>query len=189
MTKWQSTYFVFEYFNRFPTHSPHMLLWFLVGAFSLEEKSPTITVGSFFSWHNLTLNGPLFLQFLQSHTFLQFLLSKFINNGAKAYEVVFLHHLRNSTGPKCTPLEYFWVCETFSEKNVSQRVHSIFLEFSDRTDVEKSQRVPLLVFSALWDFFLFFHQEPPFFDDLRQNGWKICVPSGVLLNFWVFRVL
>ena len=33
-------------------------LVFLVGAFSLMEKSPTITVGSFFQF---TLNGPLFL--------------------------------------------------------------------------------------------------------------------------------
>ena len=43
-----------------------------------------------FSADNLTLNGPLFLQFLQFLNFLQFL----------AYEVVFLYHLRNSTGPK-----------------------------------------------------------------------------------------
>ena len=37
---------------------------FLVGAFSLKEKSPTITVGSFFSLpaDNLTLNGPLLLR-------------------------------------------------------------------------------------------------------------------------------
>ena len=43
----------------------------LVGAFPLKEKSPTITVGSFFSFSadNLTLNGPLFLQFLQSYNF------------------------------------------------------------------------------------------------------------------------
>ena len=35
---------------------------FLVGSFSLKEKSLTITVGSFFSFsaYNLTLNGPLF---------------------------------------------------------------------------------------------------------------------------------
>ena len=39
---------------------------FLVGAFSLKEKSPTITVGSFLAY-NLTLNGPLFLQSLQSY--------------------------------------------------------------------------------------------------------------------------
>ena len=37
---------------------------FLVGAFSLEEKSPTLTVSSFFSVDNLTLSGPLFLQFV-----------------------------------------------------------------------------------------------------------------------------
>ena len=39
----------------------------LVGAFSLKEKSPTLTVSSFFlffSVDNLTLSGPLFLQFL-----------------------------------------------------------------------------------------------------------------------------
>ena len=48
---------------------------FLVGAFSLKEKSPTITLGSFFSADNLTLNGPLFLQFLQSYHFSQILLS------------------------------------------------------------------------------------------------------------------
>ena len=65
---------------------------FLVGAFSLKEKSPTITVGTFFFFFSLTLNGPLFLQ-----------------NSYLAYEVVSLNHLRNSTGPKGTPLEYFWL--------------------------------------------------------------------------------
>ena len=42
---------------------------FLVGAFSLKEKSPTLTVSSFFlffSVDNLTLSGPLFLQFCNS---------------------------------------------------------------------------------------------------------------------------
>ena len=39
---------------------------FLVSAFSLKEKSPTITVGSFFSFSadNLTLNGPLLTIFM-----------------------------------------------------------------------------------------------------------------------------
>ena len=69
---------------------------FLVGAFSLKERSPTITVGSFFQ-PTISLNGPLFLQFLQSYNFC---------NTYLAYEVVFLHHLRNSTGPKGTPLEW-----------------------------------------------------------------------------------
>ena len=58
-------------------------LSFLVGAFSLKEKTRLLQWVVFFSADNLTLNGPLFLQFLQ------FL----------AYEV-FLYHLRNSTGPK-----------------------------------------------------------------------------------------
>ena len=120
----------------------------------------------FFSWH-FTLNGPLFLQFL---------LSKIINNGAQAYEVVFLHHLRNSTGPKGTPLENFWLWETFFEKN--------------------SQRVPLQFFGVFWQngcwkiakgfpfqfcrhcgtfshFFLTKKAPFNFFDDLRQNGWTI----------------
>ena len=48
---------------------------FLVGAFSLKEKSPTITVSSFFSFSadNLTLNGPLFynLLFICSTNFLR----------------------------------------------------------------------------------------------------------------------
>ena len=41
---------------------------FLVGAFSLKEKSPTFTVSGFFGFFilfsidNLTLSGPLFLQ-------------------------------------------------------------------------------------------------------------------------------
>ena len=83
---------------------------FLVGAFSLKEKSPTITVGSFFSADNLTLNGPLFLQFLQTYNF------SISYNSYLAYEVVFLHHLRNSTRPKGTPLEYFRLCETFIRK-------------------------------------------------------------------------
>ena len=41
-----------------------------------------------------------------------------INNGAKAYEVVFLIHLRNSTGSKGTALEYFRLCETFFRKKL-----------------------------------------------------------------------
>ena len=74
-------------------------------------------------------------------------------NSYLAYELVFLHHLRNSTGPKGTPLEYFWLCETFFEKK-SQKGPSVnFLMFSDRMDVDKSQRVPLSDFSAFKDFF------------------------------------
>ena len=43
-------------------------------------------------------------------------------NSYLAYEVVILHHLRSSTGPKGIPLEYFRLCETFFEKKIHQRV-------------------------------------------------------------------
>ena len=49
---------------------------FLVGAFSLKEKSPTLTVSSFFSVDNLTLSGPLFYNLL----FLCFLRSLVFHN-------------------------------------------------------------------------------------------------------------
>ena len=60
--------------NEYDTKQPADRKWeiitvFFVGAFSFKEKSPNITVGSFFSADNLTLNGPLFLQFLQSYNF------------------------------------------------------------------------------------------------------------------------
>ena len=76
----------------------------------------------------------------------------------KACEV-FLHHLRNSTGQKGTPLEYFRLCETFFWKKNHQRVLSPFnfLIFSDRMDVEKSQRPPFSVFFGIVRlFFKFF---------------------------------
>ena len=55
---------------------------------------------------------------------------------------VFLHHLRNSTGPKGTPLEYFRLWDFFWKK------------------ITKGP--PLSVFSAWWDFFQFlFHKRFP----------------------------
>ena len=67
-----------------------------------------------------------------------------------------------------TPLEYFRLCETFFRKKNPQRVPpSIFLEFSDRTDVEKSQRVPPFQFFRHCETFfqkIFFHQKCPSFN-------------------------
>ena len=55
---------------------------------------------------------------------------------------VFLHHLRNSTGPKGTPLEYFRLWDFFWKKF--------------------TKGPPLSVFSAWWDFFQFlFHKRFP----------------------------
>ena len=57
---------------------------------------------------------------------------------SKACEV-FLHHLRNSTGPKDTPLKCFRLCETFFEKQfftdalrgeLNRRFYSVFSQHS-----------------------------------------------------------
>ena len=49
--------------------------------------------------------------------------------------------------------------------------------FTSSKKLKGTKGYSLRVFSALWDFFsIFFHQKCPsfnFFDDLRQNGWKI----------------
>ena len=128
---------------------------FLIGAFSLEEKSPTITVGSFFSW--------------QSHSEWSFSYNSYL-----AYEVVFLQHLRNSTGPKgTTPLEYFRLCETSFEKKSPKGPPFNFLILSDRMDVEKSQRVCFQFFRHCETFskkFLFIKGSPihQYFDILKS---------------------
>ena len=75
----RSSSFILQLFHVFGTHSLPFVMEeeiqfqvFLVGAFSLKEKSPTLTVSSFFffflffSVDNLTLSGPLFLQFCNS---------------------------------------------------------------------------------------------------------------------------
>ena len=80
---------------------------FLVGTFSLKENSPTISVGSFFSADNLTLNGPLFLQFLHSYNFLQFSLSLL-----SLLSSIFTSS-KKLNGAKGTPLKYFRHYETF----------------------------------------------------------------------------
>ena len=64
-----------------------------------------------FSAYNLTLNGPLFLQFLQSYNFY---------NSYLAYEVVFHPSIFRYfptewmlKNPKGSPFQFFWPCETF----------------------------------------------------------------------------
>ena len=89
---------------------------FLVGAFSLKEKSPTITVGSFFSlqFHS---EWSMFLTIFMSH---EFLLAKYFYF-FKSLRSIFTSS-KNSTGPKGTPLEYFRLSETFFRKKFPQRV-------------------------------------------------------------------
>ena len=113
------------------------------GAFSVKEKSPTITVCSFFPADNLTLNGPLFLQFLQSYNFIQFLLS-----------------LRSSIFTSSKKLNgakgIFGSVRLFFENFFHRRAPFNFLIFSDKMDVEKSQRVPLSVFFGIVRLFSIF---------------------------------
>ena len=87
-----------------------------------------------FSADNLTLNCPLFLQFLQVLNFLQFLA------------------LRNSIFISFKKLneakEYFRLCETFFSIFFSPKGPTFnLLIFLDRMDFEKSQMVPHFSFS------------------------------------------
>ena len=138
---------------------------FLVGPFSLKEKSPTITVGSLFQ---LTISLWMVHFSYNSYNFLQFLLrlrSIFTSskklNGAKGYS------------------RRVFSAETFFRKKNSPKGPTFnFLIFSDRMDVEKSHMVPLSVFSALWDFPIFFIKGSPihqYFD--------------ILKSFWYFWAL
>ena len=77
-------------------------------------------------------------------------------NSYLAYEVVFLHHLRNSTGPKGTPLEYFRLCETFSKKNY-RRVPLQFFDIFRRNGCWKIPKGPFSFFGTE-TFFIFFHK-------------------------------
>ena len=147
----------------------------LVGAFSLKEKSPTITVGSFFSFStdNLTLNGPLFIQFLQSYNFS---ISQFLNFlQLLAYEKVFLYHLRNSTGPRSIfgSVRLFFR-NFFSPKGLTFN----FLIFLDRMDFEKSQMVP--------PFSFFRHCETFFEKKISGKGSPIHQYFDILKSFWYF---
>ena len=92
----------------------------------------------------------------------------------KAYEVAFLHHLRNSTVHKGRVFSA--LCDSFPKKI--------------------PQRVPLSVFSALWDFFqiVFTPKGPPSIFQMicdRMDKKSQSVPFGASIrwNFWVFRVL
>ena len=72
-----------------------------IRVFSRRLKSPTITVGSFFSADNLTLNGPVFLGFLQPYNF------SISYNSYLAYEVVFFTSSKKLNGAKGYSLRVF----------------------------------------------------------------------------------
>ena len=101
--------------------------------YSLRKKARLLQWVVFFSWQSHS-EWSTFLTLLTILQFLNFLQSS-------AYEVVFLYHLRNSTGPK----SIFGSVRLFFEKfffTEGSRKIKIFLIFLDRMDFEKSQMVP-----------------------------------------------
>ena len=107
-----------------------------------SEKCPTITVASFFQ---LTIS--LWMVHFSYNSY-NLTISY---NSYLAYEVVFLHHLRNSTGPKGTPLEYFRLCETFFENKNFPCFN--FWRFAKEWMLEKPQGVPPFSFFGIVRFF------------------------------------
>ena len=87
---------------------------FLVGAFSLKEKSPTLTVSSFFlffSVDNLTLSGPLFLQFCNSAQ-----KANFTPKGPPFSFYFFKETYTTGRAQRVPPLDFFRHCATFFRK-------------------------------------------------------------------------
>ena len=113
---------------------------FLVDAFSLKEKSPTITVGSFFQ---LTISLWMVHFSYNSYNF------SISYNSYLANEVVFLHHLRNSTGPKDTSLEYFRLCETFSRIFFTEGPHRQVFYFQTEWMLKNPKGSPLSGFFGI----------------------------------------
>ena len=102
--------------------------------------------------------------------------------------------LKGTKGYSLRVFSALW--DFFSKKVFPQRIPpSIFLQFSDRTDVEKSQRIPPFSFFGLETFFQknfspkvplqFFLMICDRMDEKFQS-----VPSGapIRFNFWVFPV-
>ena len=98
---------------------------FLVGAFSLKEKSPTLTVSSFFflffSVDNLTLSGPLFLQFCNSAQ-----KANFTPKGPPFSFYFFKETYTTGRAQRVPPLDFFRHYATFFERNFFSKIHVFF---------------------------------------------------------------
>ena len=97
---------------------------FLVGAFSLKEKSPSITESSFFSVYNLTLSGPLFTICSTSTNFL---------NPESVGSILALNHKlfyasKSTSETKGPPLRFFGTMRLFFE-NFSNFIKGYSLAF------------------------------------------------------------
>ena len=113
---------------------------FLVGAFSLKEKRPTLTVSSFFvffSVDNLTLSGPLFLQFVHLSYLFIFHICSSLTKPESVGSILALNHkcfnASKSTGEtKGSPFGFFRHYATFFRKlsNFIKGYPLHFLKFS-----------------------------------------------------------
>ena len=150
----------------FRGHPSVMTSHFLVGAFSFKEKSPTITMASFFFFFfrqttELIAYVPLFTE---THKFTQakFHQCKLFAKGPPFRFLPFLRNLQNRKTPKGPPFQFFSaLCEFFFRKFLFfKRVPpSDFLIFCNRKYVNESQRVPPFHFSALCDVFEVFFKK------------------------------
>ena len=141
---------------------------FLVGAFSFKEKSPTITVASFFL---------LFFVRPQSSSrmyhFLQKLISSLRPSSTNANLLqrvppfvfyLFLRNLQNRKTPKGPPFQFFFgTVRIFFLENFSKCLKRVppsdFLIFCNRKYVIESQRVPPFHFLALCEVFEVFFKK------------------------------
>ena len=141
---------------------------FLVGAFSFKEKSPTITVASFFSFFSSDHRAhhkayvPIFTE-TDKFTQVKFDQCKLTAKGPPFRFLPFLRNLQNRKTPKGPPFQFFFRhCANFFSKvfNFSKESPpSDFLIFCNRKYVNESQRVPPFHFSALCDVFEVFFQK------------------------------
>ena len=136
---------------------------FLVGAFSFKEKSPTITVASFFFRQTTELIAyvPLFTE-TDKFTQAKFHQCKLTAKGPPF--VFYLFYVTYKTGrfQRVPPFNFFSaLCEFFFENfECLKRVPpSGFLIFCNRKYVTECQRVPLFIFRHYATFSKFFFKK------------------------------
>ena len=157
-------------------HTPFLFAnAFLVGAFSFKEKSPTITVASFFFVR--PLSSSRMYHFLQK---LIRLLRPSQANGNLVQRVppfiFYLIYVTYKTGrdQKVPPFNFFRHCANFFRKFFKVSKESPFeLIFCNRMYGNECQRVPPFHFSALCDIFEVFFKKKNF-----KKIFKFCSQSG-----------
>ena len=145
------------------------LVIFLVGAFSFKEKSPTITVDSFFFFFFVRPQSSS-----RMYHFLQKLISSLRPSSTNANLlqrvppfVFYLFYVTYKTGrlQRVPPFNFFWTVRIFFRNFlISQKSppFGFFEIFCNRKYVNESQRVPPFHCSALCDVFEVFSEKKTF---------------------------